>query len=386
MDIYRFRSWSELTIKEILYSEIFFASTDECNDPCDGKPFHTFLPNRSYWLNIIQKHSSRGPYVLDNTHVDSILNILMRHCPVTFDDFIEKIPGILRNEFSSHPDSNLFNQAIDHIVEYCNIYAPQTDYFASFTIDKNEPLMWSHYSSQHEGLCLIFRIEQNKFPQHPLLRKRHIKIDTRNGIAANMSHGINDDFHFSEISYNNSFEQLNAFYCFPHDVCENPTAEELDQYRSGLTKQEYTKHSSWAYEKEYRISLPAPISGLFGKRVSLSKQNRLFHYHPDWLVGVIFGARMNHERKSRLKDMLLERDEMTHSLSLPNRRLSSIAFFESKLSMLTKGIDILPADILNNGKIYTNSDRDFDTLWADWNSQTVIEVSGNSGSKRKLLS
>ena len=384
MDMYRFRSWSELTLKEILYSELFFTSTDECNDPCDGKSFHTFFPNRSNWKNIIQKHSSRGPYVLDNTHVDLLLNILMQQSPVAFDDFIEKTPAMIRSKLSSHPDFPVFIQAIDHIIEYCNIYAPQTDYFASFTVDKNEPLMWSHYSSQHEGVCLIFRIENNELPQHPLIRKRQINIEAKNGIAPKMSQGVNDVFNFAKISYGNSFKQLNAFFCFPNDICENPTADDLNHYRHDLSEQEFTKHSSWAYEKEYRISLSAPISAFYGKQVSLSKQNRLFHYHPDWLVGVIFGARTSQENKKRLKEMLLERDELTSSLSLPNRRMSNFVLFESKLSMETKGVTIKPNEILSNGKIYSQSDSEFNSLMADWNSNKVIEITGNLGSKRAL--
>ena len=34
---YRYRSGSELSIKELIYDELYFASREECNDPYEGK-------------------------------------------------------------------------------------------------------------------------------------------------------------------------------------------------------------------------------------------------------------------------------------------------------------------------------------------------------------
>ena len=34
---YRYRSGSELSVKELIYDELYFASRAECNDPYEGK-------------------------------------------------------------------------------------------------------------------------------------------------------------------------------------------------------------------------------------------------------------------------------------------------------------------------------------------------------------
>ena len=42
---YRYRSGSELSIKELIYDELYFASQAECNDPYEGKIFAVLEKN-----------------------------------------------------------------------------------------------------------------------------------------------------------------------------------------------------------------------------------------------------------------------------------------------------------------------------------------------------
>ncbi len=50
---YRFRTFSELTLKELLYNEMYFASPEECNDPFDSKTFYTFPSDKYRWSKLI---------------------------------------------------------------------------------------------------------------------------------------------------------------------------------------------------------------------------------------------------------------------------------------------------------------------------------------------
>ena len=55
MFYYRYRSGSELAIKELIYDELYFASREECNDPYEGKTFAAFSKNEALWSNLINE-------------------------------------------------------------------------------------------------------------------------------------------------------------------------------------------------------------------------------------------------------------------------------------------------------------------------------------------
>ena len=55
MFYYRYRSGSELSVKELIYDELYFASREECNDPYEGKTFATFSADKDLWNNLINE-------------------------------------------------------------------------------------------------------------------------------------------------------------------------------------------------------------------------------------------------------------------------------------------------------------------------------------------
>ena len=54
MHYYRFRSSGELAIKELMYDEIYFTSTNKCNDPFDGKAFLSFEADIDRWRHLLE--------------------------------------------------------------------------------------------------------------------------------------------------------------------------------------------------------------------------------------------------------------------------------------------------------------------------------------------
>ena len=50
---YRYRPMSELSIKELMYDEMFFASTEESNDPYEGKVFFKFEKSQEKWNRLL---------------------------------------------------------------------------------------------------------------------------------------------------------------------------------------------------------------------------------------------------------------------------------------------------------------------------------------------
>jgi hypothetical protein len=156
----------------------------------------------------------------------------------------------------------------------------------------------------------------------------------------------------------------------------------MEKYMSELEVQKRTKHFSWSYEKEFRAVLNSPKSWLFGKKFELSKQNRLFHYHPDHLVGIIFGSRMSFENNKRIKEIITERDRNA-DFGEYNRLMSSFVLFDSRISHNSRDVKLFPNEILNGGSWYSKDDDKFDSLYKEWNDGYVIELEYKTGKSRK---
>ena len=64
------------------------------------------------------------------------------------------------------------------------------------------------------------------------------------------------------------------------------------------------KHATWYYEEESRIILQNGISWLVGEQLSLSPHQRLFHYDPIHLAGIIVGVNMPQEQRCRIEEIM----------------------------------------------------------------------------------
>lgn len=383
MLFYRFRPWSDLSLKELYYSEIYFASNDECNDPLDGKTYHVFPNDIKLWKRFIDLCTSKGPYILDSSHVNQIANYFNSKCPATFDEIFEQTQLHAFAELACLIDSHILRTVIADIERNLKIYEPSSDYFASFSESCNEPLMWSHYSSKHDGFCLIFRFESNLLLQHPKMVKKCFESDSGNGIAQRMSWGINESFTLEKMKYDSESKEQNAFFCLPKIIFEDSlTAAQEQNYCDELSLQKITKNDSWAYEKEYRAILNSPSSFMFGDKFELSKQNRLFHFHPDQLIGIIYGSRMTNENKTRIKEIIIEK-EKNNEFGEFNRLISSFMLFDSHLSHKSKEVEICPIEVFNAGKWYDKNNDKFDSMYSEWKDGFVIEFDQKTGKGRR---
>ena len=51
---YRYRPFSELSLKELMYDELFFASAEECNDPHECWDFLAFPADYDKWHRLLE--------------------------------------------------------------------------------------------------------------------------------------------------------------------------------------------------------------------------------------------------------------------------------------------------------------------------------------------
>lgn len=378
---YRFRSPSEISIKELLYDEIYFASTDECNDPFDSKTYYEFECDIEKWTKLLNLAVSDLSGLKPNV-VEEVAKSISGLCPITFEDALSADFSPIFFEAMKCQDICLAKDAANRVNGILGLYKPSTNYFVSFSKVNDEPLMWSHYAARHEGFCLIFRSEGGALNQNPINAKTTIRRSTPAGLAPSMAHGIPEKFHFLDVSYHLNAKPLCAFNRFPASVAGEPTSDkERIQIASDQENQYRHKHISWRYEEESRLTLKPPIPWLFGAHFDYSPQERLFHFEPTQLVGIIFGARMSQKNKDRIYEILVERQERI-SRSVDYRRvIFDFLIFESMLSTNQREIEIIPHRILQLSQCIDTTDSKFEQRYKEWSESWGLELDGNKDSR-----
>lgn len=267
---YRYRPFSELSIKELMYNELFFASTEECNDPYDSKAFYEFSAHQGYWENLITLLANKiGNAHLKGRHVKKIAEKIMPLCPISYDEALNlNISKICDEVLNDYPLSKNLSACFNQVLK---LYKPETNYFACFSKVDNNPLMWSHYASQHQGYSLIFKPVDGKLKQYHPLKKSYISRNTPNGLAPNSNYGLPESFDFQEVIYKEEVKPLCGFHRLPVAVigADLPEEQRIELVKS-QSEQFLHKHISWSYEQEVRVSISPGESWIFGENIELS--------------------------------------------------------------------------------------------------------------------
>ena len=387
MHYYRYRPASELSIKELLYDEIYFGSTKENNDPYDGKPFYFFSKDTGKWFRLFECAWSQVKHIDCTEWAKSLSTILAEYSPMTFNaalkfDYMNALLTI------PNPPNNLYAFGLSGLIkQYINLYKPVDSYFASFSKTCNNHLMWAHYASMYQGYCLIFKSIDGRLRQCPQRMRKSITRSTKHGLAPNMSWGLPESLAFEDVRYSKSVSCGDAFLRFPQHVsaCSLNEKERIELVES--QKAQYLeKHESWSYEQESRLLLMPPIPWLFGEHVSLTKQERLFHYQPTQLVGIVFGPRMQNDFKQRIYEIVYNRMERRDLI--PNgikTELFDFIIFETRLSEETRDIIVEPIQILSLTNKKNITDKGFNEQYKSWIDDWAIVFDGKSGGSKKQI-
>ncbi len=145
----------------------------------------------------------------------------------------------------------------------------------SFGGDPRSILMWSHYASNHEGLCLQF--ERATDPKTFL---QAIPVD-----------------------YNDQYPEVNW----------------ITDFREGLIPAMLRKHAGWRYERESRI-------------VYIDQAHVYLPFHPEALKGIIIGCRTGENTIATLHELIAERS----SFGFPPPTLYRAVQHESKYKLVIK--------------------------------------------------
>lgn len=141
-----------------------------------------------------------------------------------------------------------------------------------FSFVNNSPLLWSHYSGGHTGVCIV--------------------IDTKRFIK---------DFSLIKVNYRKALPKWNLVEGRKQWGASWEYNQNYDQVVLG------TKYQEWEYEQEYRLISP-----------NRGKHN----LYPESILGVIFGAKMSMVRRNeineKIKDLHLNFQVIDASLEVSN--------------------------------------------------------------------
>ncbi len=383
---YRYRPLSELSIKELMYDEMYFTSTEESNDPYEGMVFFQFDKSEDKWRRLVD-FAWRD--IAKNTNVDKYKNVLIPYlvekAPLTFAELKKITFSELIHEIK---DINLFlfDILIKLFKECILTYEPDKQYFVSFSKTADNYLMWSHYANNHNGYCLIFRTIDESINQSSIMRRTSIHRDTLNSVSPRMTNSIHDKFKMNEVIYNSKETTIDAFSCFTPYVYGRDIDDEQERikYWKDRKKPYLEKNSCWEYEQECRLLLSSPMAWLFGNNIEYSKHERLLHYDSTQLVGIILGSKMQQEDKNRIKAIVREKTDNWYDFDInkTNRQIFNFVLFDAVLSLKHRKIDIIPREIYSGIGVCKAGDENFTKQYNEWEKGYCLEfVDGHAHKK-----
>lgn len=381
---YRYRPSGELPLKELLYDELFLSTAAECNDPFDGASFLAFGPDATRWGNLLKHAWREARFPKKESVIQALAKTLSSEAPLSFRAAESQLPTLVRGCVDL-PDPHFADALASVVSTFLALYEPRRPYFSSFTTVANSTLMWAHYGAMHEGHCLIFRPLDGSLRQCPHRRRRSINRRGMGGLAPSMSSEVPEGFKFENVHYETRTQALDAFMHFPQAVssAKLSEAERLSLNRD-LRRQSFTKHSCWSYEQEVRITLDPPIPWLFGGNIALTPLERLFHFMPTQLVGVILGARTSEARRERIREICLARSNRLSHQTQDFGHYLDFVLFQAQLTHDDRGVAIEPTEIMSLGSTTSKDSADFPKKLKSWENGEGLFFHGN-GAKRMLF-
>jgi hypothetical protein len=386
---YRYRPSGELSLKELRYNEVYFSSAKESNDPYDGKVFLSYRFDKDKWKRILEM---AWKDFLNNDTLLSLANPLSEHlerdCPITFEETIHyDYGGVLLAKNSGLNHSVAYH--LDKLIkQFIDIYRPEVRYTVSFSKKNDNTLMWSHYASKHKGFCLIIKDINGYLYQDREKQKHSVRRKTpKSAISPSSSFEIQEGFPFEDIEYCSNIKMIDASRFMPRNIFKNhfKNEEERINFITENDKKSLEKHSCWEYEKESRLLLYEPMPWFSGEHFELTKEERLLHYQPTQLVGIILGALMEPEIKERVREIIIALRERITRTTITGP-LFDFVLFESNISDKHRDLEIVPKEIFIETTPVSTNDPQFASQYKKWKDGEAIFYDGKGGARKQVFS
>lgn len=378
MFYYRYRSGSELSVKELIYDELYFASREECNDPYEGKTFATFSADKDLWNNLINEALKAYNIKPLESLKERIVQYFLSKAPMP----IENVLRIPKNEFvdigARTYEQRLLPSMLEAIQNYVMWYSPEERYFASFSKTNDNFLLWSHYANNHKGFCLVYRPIDGKIKQNANWKR----TQTATLPLPRLTFVVPDAFEIQDVEYVSTPKSSDGFMCFPASVAgDKHTPEEVEMAQAERAKNYLQKHSVWDYEQEARVVLSSGVQWLAGRKLTLPAHQRLFHIDSTQLVGIILGSQMPDVQRQRIREIITEKVERWYIPTSGHRIISNFVLFEETLSETNREVIIEPKEIYTGTSVVTKKQPNFTQLYDEWQKGYAIEFDDSSSKK-----
>ncbi|MFX2608984.1 DUF2971 domain-containing protein [Enterobacter mori] len=377
MFYYRFRPMNQLTIKELLYDEVYFSYPDELNDPMDGIINYIFSEDYPKWKGLLD-------YVWKELNVDSAkyADYFARKSPISLRElafntatFFKEISPLDKTE-----DKSLVQLLYTYLKIKIQDSIPPEGCSVSFSKKHDDILMWSHYTGKHNGFCLIFRSIDDELKCCP--NRKKVLLSNKEYSSAWMRH----NYKFKDVSYEVKNKNTDAFLLFPACVYGRQISkEEHTNYWNNLEDIFLTKSPCWSYEEEVRLHIPSYGSNF--ERERLSPLARIFHYDNSQLAGVIYGSRMSDSDKKIIREILLRKSYERHMKRDGDTYIINIVAFEASFNEEQHIISNIPVEIFECGKIIDKTSPDFCEKLSSWEKGEahLVQYGEKGFSSKKII-
>ncbi|TQE76544.1 DUF2971 domain-containing protein [Leptospira noguchii] len=290
--IYRYREFNTVSLKELLYEEIYFSSQDELNDPLDYEFVLTIKKGQAHIHKFFVEPAFIHYQVALQNAKDKIFNEIIEYLSsqlLILNEIEDHIPiEFLDTIFNNNNINYLIGRNIRNLIinSYRNIF-PVNLRSVSFSKTCENPLLWTHYAGAHTGFCLIFNPEKKKLNLRKIGEEKFEQFSCHN-----VKYGSDIEIDIS-LMFNdkNEFSDSHVFKKFLIEV-----------QQKGLL----TKHASHSKEKEIRIF------GNYGTSYSIEprhepkiiKTNKIHYFDPGQFMGIVFGYRMKEIHKEEILTIL----------------------------------------------------------------------------------
>lgn len=355
---YRFRPFSPLSVKELLYDELYFSYPHELNDPLDGMITYIFREDYPKWKRLIEFAWKDLPF-----DASKVAENFASKCPLKLSEKTITLDFILQIILDSlgKISTNAALLLSKRIHTYLFNYKPSNACSVSMSKTYDNALMWSHYANKHEGYCLIFRSINDKILPTPRIH------------TVDKSHRFEKGFEIHDVIYSRKREEIDAFTIYPWGVYGTKLShEEHLEYHKKIQHQFLTKSQCWNYEQEARL-LIYPSSVLVNKN-HLPATDRIFHYDNSQIAGVIFGMRMSESSKATIRNILLKKSKERTMGKGIDKYLFNIVTFESNFNDDSHSINIQPSELFDDGNIIRASEPEFCEKFTSWTSGEALHI------------
>ena len=311
---YKYRKYSPVSLKELLYGEIFFAERSELNDPYDTLVPYFFKADYGKYYRLLEsiiETKRKGSY---KKCIKELAEFLSKN-DLSYEQLINKIDSeefadiYMSQMLGVIPESFLQLKKMKTRLKYeIHKAVGRFNYISCFSKSYDSPTMWSHYADHHKGFCMIFKPYKNSLYIYPLKK-------THNNGAKNDDINI---YEFQEVSYRTGIKRIDGFLNFsPHvNGISRLYQKQIRDYWDDYKKSATVKYVDWEYEKEVRLIKPhwAPVVDENGPKKELLVE-RIFYYDKTHLYGLIFGTKMRENDKKEIISAIKEmREEIVKSI------------------------------------------------------------------------